>query len=86
MSPQEIIGNVQLLPIEAQREILAALQQNLSSYKPAPVSEDEIEQALLAKGLIGFVPQRVPDDEEESYVPIEVIGKPLSETILEERE
>ena len=86
MSPQEIIGNVQALPVEAQRQILAALQQNLSQYNFAPISEDEIEQALLAKGLISFVPERLPDDDDEAYLPVEVDGQPLSETIIEERE
>ena len=50
-----------------------------------PITEDEVEQILLAKGIISEIPPRVPDDEEETFEPIEVPGKPLSETIIEER-
>ena len=50
------------------------------------LSEDEVEQILLAKGIISEIPERLIDDEEECYEPIEVPGKPLSETIMEERQ
>ena len=50
-----------------------------------PISEDEVERILLAEGIIGGIPPRLPDEDEESYEPIEVAGIPLSETIIEER-
>ena len=50
------------------------------------LSENEIEQTLLEKGLISEIPNRKTDFDEEIYEPGEVIGKPLSETILENRE
>lgn len=50
-----------------------------------PISEDEVEQILLAEGIINAIPPRLPDEDEESYEPIEVPGIPLSETIVEER-
>jgi beta-N-acetylglucosaminidase len=49
------------------------------------LSEDEIEQILLSKGLISEIPQHLLDAEEETYKPIKVKGQPLSEAILEER-
>jgi hypothetical protein len=39
----------------------------------------------VAKGIISQIPPRLPDDEEETFEPIKVSGKPLSETIIEER-
>lgn len=52
------------------------------------MTEDEFEQMLLAKGIIGSIPSR-PNEEERkaysNYKPIEVKGKPISETIIEER-
>ena len=84
---QEIISTVETLPVQIQEEIVRTLQQNLNKRNspPAP-DEDEIEQILLAKGLISEIPPRSEDKDEESFQPIEVSGKPLSESILEERE
>ncbi len=85
---QEIISTVQTLPTNVQMEIVETLQRNLrkTSSSPAAPSEDEIEQILLAKGLISEIPKRAADEEENTYRPIKITGKPLSETILEERE
>jgi hypothetical protein len=49
------------------------------------MNEDELEKKLLEKGLISEIPKREFDAEEEKFEPIEAIGKPISETILEER-
>ena len=48
------------------------------------LSEDEIEKTLLEKGVISEIPIREFDFDEEMYEPVEIIGKPLSETILED--
>ena len=71
---------------EQPKETVRTLQKNLKKPNSSNPSEDEIEQILLAKGLISEIPKRSKDKDEETYEPIEVIGKPLSETILEERE
>lgn len=84
---QEIISTVQTLPFQVQEEIVKTLQQNLNARNSSPMpDEDEIERRLLAKGLISEIPQRAEDEDEEAYTPIKVSGKPLSETIIEERE
>lgn len=84
---QEIISTVQTLPVKVQEEIVKTLQQKLNDrHSSAAPDEDEIEQILLAKGLISEIPLRSADEDEDSYQPIKVSGKPLSETILEERE
>lgn len=85
MTAQEIIKQVQNLPLDEQQHILEVLRESLSQRSQAKMSEDEVERILLAKGIIGKVPERLPDNEEESYEPIEITGKPLSETIIEER-
>ena len=87
MTAQEIISTVQTLPVSVQEEIVKTLQRNLK--KPPSASapdEDEIERRLLAKGLISEIPPRANDAEEDTYQPILVSGKPLSESILEERD
>jgi hypothetical protein len=87
MTAQEIISTVQTLPVQMQEEIVRTLQENLNTRNSslAP-NEDEIEQMLLAKGLISEIPPRSKDKEEETFQPLKVSGKPLSETVLEERE
>jgi hypothetical protein len=86
ISPQEIISTVQTFPIGVQKEIVKTLQKNLKKPGYSSPSEDEIERILLANGLISEIPKRLSDKAEENYEPIEIIGKPLSETILEERD
>lgn len=86
ITPQEIISTVQTFPASVQMEIVETLQENLRKNSSAIPSEDQIEQILLAKGLISEIPKRSKDMEEEIYSPVKVTGKPLSETILEERQ
>ena len=86
LTPQEIISIVQTFPTSVQMEIVETLQNNLRKNSPSNLSENEIEQILLAKGLISEIPKRVKDEEESSYSPVELTGVPLSATILEDRE
>jgi len=86
MSAQELLTEIQKLPPAEQQRLLEALTRDVKmKSEQRPITEDEVEQILLAKGIISEIPPRVPDDEEETFEPIEVPGKPLSETIIEER-
>lgn len=55
--------------------------------KSAPrMTEEEFEQRLLKKGVISRIPPRIRDASfEANRKLIEVAGKPVSETIIEER-
>lgn len=84
---QEIISTVQTLPVRVQEEIVRTLQQNLDKrHSSSAPDEDEIEKILLAKGLISEIPPRTADKDEDSYQPIKISGKPISETVIKERE
>lgn len=89
MSAQELLAEIHKLPPEEQRRLRHALASEAgqgSSEPQQPVSEDEIEKILFAKGIIGEIPSLSDyTDEDEDFEPIEVAGKPLSETIIEER-
>ena len=86
MSSQELLTEIQKLPPAEQQRLLEALKRDVKmKSERRPITEDEVEEILLAKGIISEIPPRVPDDEEETFEPIEVPGKPLSETIIEER-
>ncbi len=76
MTPQEIIKQIRLLPKEQQDEVIKNVKQE--------ISEDEVERILLARGIISEIPENWRD-EDEDFEPIEIKGKPLSETIIEER-
>jgi len=86
MSAQELLTEIQKLPPAERQRLLEALKRDVKmKSERRPITEDEVEEILLAKGIISEIPPRVPDDEEETFEPIEVPGKPLSETIIEER-
>ena len=44
----------------------------------------EILREMLAEGMISHIPEGI-SDEEDDFEPIKIKGKPLSETILEDR-
>lgn len=83
MTPQEIVKQVQMLPPQIQREVLETLTR---AVKPSePPTEAEIAQMLLAEGVISEIPEGWDQSDGENFEPIEIKGKPLSETILEDR-
>ncbi len=84
MTPQEIIKEVQALPPVQQREILQTLSQNLNDAPKSALSEAEVAEILLAKGIISRIPPHWNDDDED-FEPIEIEGESLSETIIRER-
>ena len=80
-----IIEEVRALPPEEQRQ----LREQLNSIIPDSSEderEDEFERELAAEGVLGEV-KPLPDDDPEfrAYQPVIVKGKPVSETIIEER-
>ncbi len=88
MSGSELMAEIQKLPIEEQKKLLDILSRQLerSEQPPQPVSESEVDRLLLEKGIISQLPDSTCySDEDEAFEPIEVTGKPLSETIIEER-
>ncbi len=84
MTPQEIIREVQMLPAKAQREIINTLSKNVERNDESP-TEEEIAQLMLKSGAISEIPPDWNKPETDDFEPIEIKGKPLSETILEDR-
>ncbi len=87
MSAQELLTEIQKLPPAEQQRLLEALKRDVKmKSEQRPITEDEVEQILLAKGIISEIPPLADyTDDDEGFEPIEVPGKPLSETIIEER-
>jgi len=88
MTPTEVLQEIQKLPIPEQRQILVELTERLERSVP-PIQdqrEQEFIESLKRKGLINELPTLLPnDDSRTQFRRIEVQGKPLSETIIEER-
>jgi hypothetical protein len=80
-----VIEELKTLTPDEQRKLRELLDDLLVS--PAPqMSEAEFEQHLLAKGIIGEIPPPITDSTPfQNRRLMDVQGKPLSETVLEER-
>jgi hypothetical protein len=87
MNPEEIINEVHKLPLPQQKKIYDALSKELAQLSP-PDEEDDpdqrLQRRLYAKGMISEIkPRRT--GKIADFTPIKIKGKPLSETIIEER-
>jgi hypothetical protein len=87
MSVQEILSEIQQLPVLEQKQLLEELSRSLEEEQEKPViSEQEFLQMLYAEGVIGNIPDlNSYSDEDDDFEPVEVEGKPTSEIIIEER-
>jgi hypothetical protein len=82
---ERVLDQIRSLTDEERQQVRAAL--NSRDTKPR-MTEDGFEQYLLDAGVISEV--KPPITEEElarfrAYKPIEVKGKPVSETLIEDR-
>ena len=82
---RKVLEQVKVLTPDEQRQVREALGNTLSQHE-----EDEkmkaFHQGLLEAGLIKTISKPVMDIERyRNYKPVEVKGKPVSETIIEER-
>jgi len=80
-----VIEEVKALTPDEQRRLREWLDRSLAP--PAPqMTEEEFEQHLLAKGVISEIPPPITDlTPFQNRKLMDVKGKPLSETVIEER-
>ena len=84
---ERLIGEVQRLSPDERRRLREAMDEQVarSSASPLPTDE-EYQERLVEAGLLKQVrPRRRDQRAFDSYRPVEISGKPLSETIIEER-
>jgi hypothetical protein len=81
----KVLEQVKALSAEEQRQ-LRELLDVLLAPSATPPTEDEFERALVTAGLLS-VPKLQDLDVEQyrQYKPVTVQGKPVSETLIEER-
>ena len=85
MTLEQILAESKTLPRDEQQELCDALNEWLSGRRAA-LTEAEFELHLKDKGLLSEV--TTPITNLSAYAqrnPVRVTGKPLSETIIEER-
>jgi hypothetical protein len=84
---EKVIEEVKALPPDDLRQVKALIDSLLQapSVESGVSLEDQLDQ-LLEAGVISEIPKRLPRPEHlKDFKPIEVKGKPISETIIEER-
>ncbi len=82
----KIIEEVRQLPPHEQRHLVEQLNAIVHTPSSEDELEDEFERELVAEGGLGAI-NPLPDDDPEFYAyrPVSVTGKPVSETIMEDR-
>jgi hypothetical protein len=80
-----MLDEVKRLTPDEQRQLREAIDQ-LLSLAPAPPTEEQFEQELVEAGILDELPRPSGASEPtRKRKPIDVKGKPLSETIVEDR-
>lgn len=83
----QILLQAQSLSAAERRQLLSLLNE-LPEESTSVNKEDELEDLLLAKGVIDRKrrkPTQADIDRFNAWKPVPIKGKPLSETIIEER-
>ena len=80
---ETLIREVQALSPDDQRRVREALEQSVRSPAASEAAEDAFERELAERGLITLPKQPTSPPPPRKLVTIR--GKPLSETIIEER-
>lgn len=81
MTPQEILNEIYKLPLTEQQELIEQLSENISNEQ---VAEIRLQEVLHSKGLIQNIkPPRTKKIGDFNAVSVK--GRPVSETIIEER-
>lgn len=84
---ERVLDEIRALTPEEQRQLRAALKNMDAAESGLQISEDEFERRMEESGVI--TRPRAPLADETSFSefkPIEILdGKPVSETIIEER-
>ena len=86
MTTTEILNEIYKLPMVEQKVLKEKLLQNSQSNgetKPQR-TQDEFDRILMKDGFLVNLPVET-DNNDDDFEPVEFTGKPISETIIEER-
>lgn len=80
---EKVIEEIKALTPDEQRKVKELIDSLVGEQSVSP--EDLLAQRLLEAGVISHIPPRIADESDRTFKPVEVKGKPVSETIIEER-
>lgn len=83
MTSTEILKEINRLPLAEQKSLKEKLLKN-SANEEQQITQDEFDRVLFKEGFLANLPDE-NDDVEDDFEPVEFSGKPISETIIEER-
>jgi hypothetical protein len=80
---EKVIEEVKALTLDEKRKLPATLSELLTSPQP---TEDDFKRAMVKAGLLNSIePSEVDLESFKNYKPVDIEGKPVSETLIEER-
>lgn len=82
MTPTEILNEINRLPLSEQTALREKLL-NGSESEHKKITQDEFDRILFKDGFLANLPDET--EENDDFEPVEFTGKPISETIIEER-
>jgi len=83
---EKVLEEVKTLTPGEQRLVHTLLNSLLENQAHPQTTEGEFHQMLFHKGIISNIPNPADDaDEDDEFEPVDVQGRPLSETVIEER-
>lgn len=85
---ENVINEAKTLSPEELRKLKETVDSllEIKEETKAVMTEEEFEQYLFDKGIIGKPPPPITDfSRYDNYKPVEVSGEPISETIIRER-
>ena len=85
MTIAEILDQIHRLPVDQQRVLTRKLLEEVGTTPQADTqfTQDEFDRMLMQDGLLVNWP--VDDNDEEDFDPVEFVGQPISQTIIDER-
>ena len=88
MTPTEVLEEIRRMPLEARQQVHDELHDELAQTELAGLNPSQrgLIESMLKKGHITRVPNRMKGPIPERKIQrVNGIGKPISETILEDR-
>ncbi len=83
MTSTEILKEIYRLPLAEQKSLKEKLLKS-SANEEERITQDEFDRVLFNEGFLANLPDE-NGDAEDDFEPVEFSGKPISETIIEER-
>lgn len=85
MTPTEVLNEINKMPLVEKQELLEKLNREIEESDKES-RENLFLENLRRKGMLSNTPSKVSDDDtRRNFRRIEIIGEPLSETIIKER-